>query len=278
MLIRGMAGLGDNIYQRAFIQGLKGTVYLETPWPELYQDMPHVRFVRPRTQLRTQSKNIGRHAHWANVPPAQTTVVVRYGGAGIFNGMRSCFRVQPGVLDLPDFGPSPVPAPYVLVRPVTVRSEWRADARNPKAIYVAAAAAEMRRRGYKVVSVADLAPGQEWAVEPLPPADLRFHHGELPVEQLLALLQGASAVIGGIGWIVPAAIAAKVPAWIVCGGQGGFNHPRLITDSSQDLSRIEFALPDDFCLCAERDHSCNKRISNHDQRFADWADRLPALV
>ena len=278
MLIRGMAGLGDCIYQRAFIRQLKGTVYLETPWPELYQDIPHVRCIKPTAQLRTQAKNIGRQGHWATVPPAQSTVVVRYGGAGIFNGMRSCFRVQPVALDLPNFGPPPMPAPYVLVRPVTVRSEWRADARNPKAIYVAAAAAEMRRRGYRVVSVADLAPGQEWAVEPLPPADLCFHQGELPVDQLLALLQGAAAVIGGIGWIVPAAIAAQVPAWIVCGGQGGFNHPRLITDSSQDLSRIEFALPDDFCLCTERAHSCDKRISNHDQRFADWADRLPALV
>lgn len=278
MLIRGMNGLGDCIYQRAFIRKYSGRVFLETPWPELYQDMRHVQVVRPATQLRTQAKNIERCTRWRRPPPAQDQVVVRYGGAGIFNGMRSCFGFQPGQMDLPDFGPSPVSGHYVVVRPVTVRSEWVAESRNPDPLYVAQAAAEIRRRGYQVVSVADLEPGREWAVEPLPQADISFHRGELPVEQLLALLQHAAAVIGGIGWILPAAIAARVPAWIVCGGQGGFNHPRLLTDRTTDLSLIEFAVPDEFCLCTERDHPCNKRISNHDQRFAAWADRLPALV
>lgn len=273
-----MKGLGDNIYQRAFIRQLGGLVYLETPWPELYQDMPHVRCVRPVTELRTQAKNMVRHARWARVPPAQGTLTIRYSGAGIYNGMRTCFRVQPGLLDLPGFGLPPVAGRYVLVRPVTVREEWRADTRNPMPEYIALAAAEMRRRGYQVVSVADLQPGQEWALDPLPEADVLYHAGELPVEQLLALLQGASAVIGGIGWIVPASIAAGVPAWIVCGGQGGYNAPELITDRAMDTTRITFAVPDNFCRCTERQHTCDKRIANYDQRFAEWADRLPAVV
>ncbi|HDG9203473.1 TPA: hypothetical protein PBW36_006308, partial [Pseudomonas aeruginosa] len=100
----------------------------------------------------------------------------------------------------------------------------------------------------------------------------------LPVEQLLALLQHADAVIGGIGWIVPASIAAKVPAWIICGGQGGYNSPEHITDKCMDLSRITFAVPDRFCRCTMKQHNCDKRITDHDQRFAAWADRLPALV
>lgn len=278
MLIRGMKGLGDCIYQRAFLRQLPGIVFLETPWPELYQDMPYVRCVRPATELRTQAKNMARQAKWARVPPAQSTLTIRYGGNGIYNGMRSCFRAQPGLLDLPSFGPSPVAGRYVVVRPVTVRAEWRADTRNPLPEYIAQAAAEMRRRGYQVVSVADLHPGQEWALEPLPNADVRYHAGELPVEQLLALLQGASAVIGGIGWIVPASIAAGVPAWIVCGGQGGYNAPELITDRAMNTSRLTFAVPDNFCRCTERQHTCDKRIANYDQRLAEWADRLPAVV
>ena len=277
MHIQGMKGLGDNIYQRAFLKGLKHPVWLETPWPELYADLPMVRLVKPDTKLRTQAKNMRRHAAWERAPRGRITQVA-YGQAGIIPGMAAKFGRQPGEFDLPDFGPSPVGGRYIVVRPVTLRSEWRADSRNPLPEYVAQAAAEMRRRGFTVVSVADLEDGMEWALDPLPPADIRYHAGELPVEQLLALLQGAVAVIGGIGWIVPAAIAAKVPAWIVCGGQGGYNAPELITAPTMDLTRIAFAVPDNFCRCTQRDHSCDKRIADYDQRLAEWADRLPAVV
>lgn len=277
MHIQGMKGLGDNIYQRAFLKGLKHPVWLETPWPELYADLPMVRLVKPDTKLRTQAKNMRRHAAWERAPRGRITQVA-YGQAGIIPGMAAKFGRQPGEFDLPDFGPSPVGGRYIVVRPVTLRSEWRADSRNPLPEYVAQAAAEMRRRGFTVVSVADLEDGMEWALEPLPPADIRYHAGELPVEQLLALLQGAVAVIGGIGWIVPAAIAAKIPAWIVCGGQGGYNAPELITAPTMDLTRIAFAVPDNFCRCTQREHTCDKRIPDYDQRFAEWTDRLPAVV
>lgn len=277
MLIAGMKGLGDNIYQRAFIKALKGDVWLETPWPELYKDMPHVHFVRPTTRLRTQAKNINRHARWAAMPRGHR-VDVAYGRAGIINGMSRCFTVKPKDFDLPDFGASQVQGDYVVVRPVTLRAEWRADTRNPLPEYVADAAAAARARGYKVVSVADLVPEKEWALDPLPVADVTFHSGELDVSQLMALLIGAKVVIGGIGWIVPAAIAAKVPALILCGGNGGFNAPELITDPSMDLQKIEFLVPDNFCRCVQKQHNCDKRISGYDKRLADWLDRLPALV
>ena len=221
MNVIGMLGLGDNIYQRAYIKAIREPVYLQTPWPELYRDLSHVRPVRPDTKLRTQAKNLRRYNGWS-VMPRGHLVRVAYGREGILPGMGRCFRTPPAEMDLPDFGPAPVDGPYVVVRPVTVRAEWRADTRNPLPEYIAQAAAAMRMRGFKVVSVADLADGAEWALEPLPVADVQYHAGELQVEQLLALVQGASAVIGGIGWLLPAAIAAKVPAWIVCGGQGGF--------------------------------------------------------
>lgn len=276
MFIRGMLGLGDGIYQRAFIKNFPGA-HLETPWPELYADL-NVKCVRPTTQLRTQAKNIERQKAWNRPASYLRQIRVAYNRDPIIAGMRRCFRVDPKEFDLPDFGPSPVDGNYVLVRPATVRAEWRADTRNPLPEYIASAAAEMRRRGFKVVSVADLEEGREWAVGDLPPADVRFHKGELNVSQLLALVQGARAVIGGIGWILPASIAAKVPAWIICGGQGGFNSPEHITDPCMDLSRIAFAVPDNFCRCTLKEHNCDKRIHDHDARFAAWADRLPAVV
>ena len=279
MIIHGMKGLGDNIYQRAFVKGLPAGTWLQTPWPELYRDLPGLNLIRPDTKLRTQRKNINRQpaSNWRQQPRGHV-VQIGYGREGIFPGMAKCFRRAPGVMDLPDFGPPPVAGRYVVVRPVTVRAEWRADTRNPLPEYIALAAAEVRRRGYQVVSVADLEQGAEWALEPMPPADVVFHRGELPVEQLLALVQGAAAVIGGIGWLLPAAIAAQVPAWIVCGGQGGFNAPELITSPGMDLSRIEFAVPDNFCRCTHKQHICEQRITDYDQRLAAWADRLPAVV
>lgn len=275
MIIHSMKGLGDNCYQRAFIKALAKPVYLDTPWPELYADIPGVHFIRPQTTLRTQAKNIARHADWVMPPGRQPARHIRYGAEGIIPGMTACFGVPPGEFDLPPLPLSPETGKYVVVRPATVRSEWRADTRNPEPAYIAWAAGEARLRGYRVISVADLQENVEWALEPLPSADVRYHKGELPVEQLLSLVANASAVIGGIGWLVPVALAAKVPAWIICGGQGGFNSPQQICPPG---STITFAVPDNFCRCRLKQHNCDKRISNYDSKLTEWAGRhLPVV-
>lgn len=276
MIIHSMKGLGDNIYQRAFLKNMPGPIYLDTPWPELVADLPHVHCVRPQTNLRTQAKNIARHSSWLMPPAKQPARHIRYGTEGIIPGMIASFGVMPGEFDLPPLPPSPETGKYVVVRPATVRSEWRADTRNPDPQYIEWAVMEAAQRGYRIVSVADLQDGAEWAVGDLPSADVRYHKGELPVEQLLALVKGAAAVIGGIGWLVPAALSAKVPAWIICGGQGGYNAPELITPKGQ--SKITFAVPDNFCRCRLKQHNCDKRISDYDSKLAQWADRYLAVV
>ena len=271
MIIHSMKGLGDNIYQRAFLKNMPGPIYLDTPWPELVPDLPHVHCVRPQTNLRTQAKNIARHSSWLMPPAKQPARHIRYGTEGIIPGMIASFGVMPGEFDLPPLPPSPETGKYVVVRPATVRSEWRADTRNPDPEYIAKASIEALVRGYRVISVADLVEGQEWLVGHRPKASVNYHQGELPVEQLLALVQGAAAVIGGIGWLVPAALSAKVPAWIICGGQGGYNAPELITPKGQ--TNITFAVPDNFCRCRLKMHNCDKRISEYDSKLAQWADR-----
>lgn len=278
--VNAMLGFGDSLYQRAFIKQLKGPVTVVTPWPELLSDIQNVRCARPVTNLRTQSKNIARQNGWSAKPRNGTQLHIRYGAEGIMRGMQQSFRVLPGVMDLP-----PLPdiskwclsayAPYVVVRPVTLRTEWMACSRNPDPDYVALASAEAARRGYTVISVADLEFGKEFIVGEAPPAHLEYHRGQLDVLQLLALVAGAAAVIGGIGWIVPACIAAKVPAWVVCGGQGGFNAPELIAPPD---STVSFAVPDNFCRCKSKDHICDKRISNYAEKFTRWADQHLAVV
>ena len=274
MIIKGMMGLGDSIYSRAFVKNYPGA-YLETPWPELFRDLD-VKRVRPTTQLRTQAKNIGRQTEWHRRQVGRT-LAISYGQKPIIEGLRAAFRCEPQVFDLPDFGPSPVAGRYVVVRPVTVRSEWRADSRNPRPEYVFAAAEAARAAGYLVVSVADLEDGKEWAVGELPPDDLRFHAGELHIEQLMALCQHAAAIIGGVGWLVPFSIASHVPALVICGGQGGWNAPSRITDPIMDTDHITFMVPDNFCMCREKQHNCDKTIADYDRLLAEWIDRLPAV-
>lgn len=267
MIIHAMRGLGDSLYARAFIKQIPGELYIDTPWPELLADLPNVHFIRPVTPLRTQSKNIARHNDWIMPPGKQPARHIRYGAEGIIPGMTASFGVAPGAFDLPPLPPSPESGHYVVVRPATVRSEWRADTRNPDPHYIALAATEANFRGYRVISVADLQDGAEWAVGELPPCDVAYHHGELPVEQLMSLVANASAVIGGIGWLVPAALAARVPAWIICGGQGGFNSPHQICPPG---STITFAVPDNFCRCKLKQHNCDKRISDYETKLATW--------
>lgn len=274
MLIGAMRGLGDSIYSRAFLKKFPGA-YVDTPWPELTEDLP-IKPVRPSTTLRTQKKNVERIASWFN-RPAEREVKIRYGKDGIILGMIESFGVQPGSFDLPDFGPSPVAGDYVVVRPVTVREEWRADTRNPLPEYVDSAARYASACGFIVVSIADLEVNKEWLIGDAPYADITYHSGELDVTQLMALIAGARAVIGGIGWIVPATICYRVPAWIICGGQGGYNAPEKITSPLMGKHKTEFAVPDNFCHCTLKQHDCDKRISNYDARFAEWLDRLLAV-
>lgn len=276
-IIHGMKGLGDNIYQRAFVKALPKPFYLQTPWAELYEDIDGVYCTKPNTTLRTQLKNIRQYNQW-HIEPNGVAVNIQYGREGLIRGMQHCFGVAPAEFDLPDFGYVESKVKYAVVRPVTHRTEWMAQSRSPKPEYVAEAAKILRERGFLVVSVADLEDGKEWAETPLPEADVQYHKGELNVRQLLALIQNASVVVGGVGWIVPATIAAKVPAWIINGGNGGFNAPDKITDPRMDLSKIQFAIPDHFCKCFQHQHNCRKTISNHADKFTDWLRGFPDLV
>ena len=269
-----MRGLGDNLYQRAFVQNV-GPCWIDTPWPELYADLPNVQVGFTGTTLRTQAKNAARQPHgWTKPIPAGARIINSwYGTEGALTALRRIFRVEP-TWNLPAL-PAPLPDERIaVVRPVTVRAEWRNEARNPQPEYVAQAAEELRRRGYTVVSVADLEDGAEWALDPLPRADHTFHHGELHVRELLGLVAQAVVCVGPIGWLLPAAISAGVPYFGICGGHGAHNAPEKLTDTSMDLTKIGWAIPENFCRCAEMGHACDKRIGRFADKFSAWLEGL----
>lgn len=278
-IFQGWLGLGDTIYYRPAARAQAGhrDVYVETAWPELFSDLD-VGLVRPNTRYRTQRKNIRRHddrTPW--VPRPGNAESVRPGQRTEFGSVPESIVAtvdmhgEPYVFDLPDFGPSPIRTrtrPLAVLRPVTHRREWLNIARSPDPAYVATAATELVRRGYYVVSVADVDGEQEWIEEPAPTAGRRLHHGELKPTELLALVQHADLVVGGVGWIVPACVAMGTPLIVIGGGYGHLNNPDWLMGPLVDGSRIRWLLPDDFCMCADPVHDCPKDISEFDGRFA----------
>lgn len=275
-----MRGLGDGVYQRPFIraQGEVGDVYIDTPWPELYSDLPGVHAVRPASMpYRTQAKHLSRLTDypWSVAPRVSirkqfTYALVRPGSILEELERHIDLAGRPFRFDLPYLGPSPIvaPLPIAVVRPVTVRQEWKNLARAPRAEYIADASRVLRSLGFYVVVVADIDPPAEWLEGEMPIADEYFVKGELNAMQVLALIQSAAVVVGGSGFIIPSAIAAGTPLVVISGGQGGHNAPERVTDSRMDLSKTRFVLPDHFCMCTNHLHACNKQISGFEDRRA----------
>lgn len=270
MFLKGMLGLGDNIYQRAIVREL-GPLSLVTSWPQLYVDLP-VQCVRPHTSLRTQQKNAARgDLSWYGAPRREQAISFGYGGEGtILQSLLDCLNIQRTKLI---FDGPPVAKldcrPYILMRPATLRHEWRADARNPLPEYLCQAADALKEH-FQIISVADLQPPFEWHVGDLPFAHETYHHGELRLEDLLALVAGAAGVVGGVGWLAPAAVAYKVPMLLIYGGWGHANGPQRILDPRMDTSLLVQAMPDAYCPCNDRAHNCARTISNFGEHLANF--------
>lgn len=276
-LVDGMRGLGDNIYIRAFVETLarESEVHISTPWPELFQNISGIKFQKPHTTLRTQLKNLGRFPpeRWSCETQFDRRLNIHYGaGTNIPDDLSRIFQCGP-TWGLPEFKGSEVKKPYVVVRPATLRKEWFAASRNPKPEYLDQVCRWLSEK-YHIISVADFEDGQEWPDGDLPYADEQFHQGELAMPELLGLCQGAAGIVGGVGWIVPFAASTGVPAFIVMGGNGAYNAPEKITNRTMDLKKLKFARADNFCLCRDMKHNCDKQITDLKGQFDGWEQIL----
>ena len=280
MIIRTQKGLGDNIYQRPFIKAItkKCEVYLKTPWPQLYSDLP-VKFIKDNTNLRTQNKNLQRSDLSEQYVPEENiaTIEPRYvgedlkRGINMVEGLIKSYKIDPETFDLPKFDTIKINSkkPICVIRPATIRNEWIAASRNPNPEYLLLASRILMKTHY-VISVADIDDFNEIGVNPLPEAHLYLNKGELKMEELLGLIQKADLVVGGVGFIVPACIASKTKLFCILGGNGGYNSPEIITDKRMDLSKVYFAKPDNFCKCTSAIHNCDKRISNFEEKLKEF--------
>jgi hypothetical protein len=259
------------------------TVYIDSPWPELYADIDDLRFVISDRLLRTQMRNVllQPQDRYMRMPDDLPTVALGYGHLEMENGVFAAMerklpmRGRP-TWTLPDMGECPLDtggAPLALIRPVMRRVEWDNRARNPLPEYVDFIAADLKRRGFAVVVIADVKVGYEWIEGGMLPAhNIAFTRGEFTVRQLMATVRDAAVVVGGVGWIVPAAIALGTPAFVILGGNGGMNAPDKIIDRRMDGSRIGFAWPEEYCRCVQMRHECDKRIPDLADQWRKWSD------
>lgn len=271
-----MLGLGDNLYQRAVVREL-GEVQLITPWPQLYADLP-VRCVMPATMLRTQRKNMMRMANdlYVRPRPAQTVRLgYRDASCSLVEQMCQSVGIKRDVLDFSMPPTGAMRTRNIVVRPSTVRREWPAASRNP-APGLLGMVCDALRDEFNIISIADLKDGEEWLSEDPPFAHQTYHRGELVLEDILQLVDGAAGLVGGIGWLLPASIAYHVPMLAIYGGWGLRNNPRLLVDHRADASLLVQAMPDPMCMCDSNRHDCHKGIERnvmeaHIERFKQLA-------
>jgi hypothetical protein len=287
-----MHGLGDNIYQRAHLISAAAahkaqghTVYLSTPWPELFADIENLKCVRPKSRLRTQKINEDASAYpWFEGDlRREPTVRLQYSPEDLARGisiLKSLGRHFPRTAPAPMSLPAELTQrrwrlstsrPIAFIRPPTIRSEWRNEARPCRPEYLAMIAERLMDTHY-VISVADLVEGQEWLADGMEmPCHLRLDRGELSAMQMLDMARRASVIVGPVGWIAPFGIASARPTFVVLGGQAAHNSPVVIAPDGAGPGKLGFGMPDRLCNCANMRHQCDKTIADPLGQFEAWA-------
>lgn len=286
-----MHGIGDQIYQRPFVKNLVKQghkVYIKTFLPEIYKDI-NVKFVQPNPEgtYRTQQKAFSQ-IKWATLPSEYKTIKPFYTGADLINtsiihAMKVKFQEFGDMTELdwslPWYNKETIRVPkgkkLALIRPATVRNEWKVLTRNPDPEYINWCAKVLLESGYYVVSIADCDGINEYIVGDDPPADLHLHKGELGIFGTLNLIQEANIVVGGSGFIIPATVSSeKTNLFTIFGGRMAYDSPYKVFHTSMDMKRIGWAMPNNPCRCTLTKHDCNKKINNLDDKFMEFLGRI----
>lgn len=284
VILKGMLGLGDNLHQRAVVRQMmqRGRVWLETPWPSLYQDLAgdRLQLLPVRTRLRTQAKNVARSSglYSQRRPPVgllqqrvwYTHDQIRRQG-GFLSAMCAYCGVPKGDFSLPvpqawqekarTFLPC-TSKPLLVYRPLVNRTEWDGcRQRNPDPEAYTSLLNHIREQFF-VVSIADLKPGVEWIESAPIGADLELHAGELDVEALAGMVSLADLVWCSPGFMLVMAQAIRKPMVAVFGGH---ESARLY---DHGFTENHFIQPIDPCECFSKSHACNKKIEMEEAKKA----------
>ncbi|MFA4991501.1 MAG: hypothetical protein WC569_02860, partial [Candidatus Omnitrophota bacterium] len=273
--LRGYCGLGDNIYERPFIieaTRLYDEVYLYTPFPELYHNLPRIHFCKPITKLRTQIKNINKYPDdfWETPEGMKKNLRFDYHRGRMekdWSIIESFNRVIP--IEKLDFSMPLDPSWLNTARKVTnsiktekkicllnqpsLRAEWMNTARNPKTEYFQMLVDKYRDE-YFFISIGDNKEGVEWhAGEDIKDIDLRFDTGELDIFTIFGLVALSDMVICYPSFLLPLSLAIKARCFCIYGGSVKNS---ILTDPRMDLGNYSYVEPSPFCNCLLERHGC----------------------
>jgi hypothetical protein len=267
--IRGMLGLGDNVYQRGIVQILSQNdlCVVETPWPQIYLDLPRVICTPAPSRLRTQTKNVRRSLALFKNPPYATSqrflnltyVPWQRQGVPLYQGLCYCAGIDPKDYFLQLRTSAIERKDHVIIRPHTLRTEWLAKNRGPDPSAIQFAIDWCNAKGLKTIVVADIDPPLEYYDGPRPlRATEYYERGELPIERLIDLFHTARFVVGTVGFAIPLSMAVGAPAIILHGGAGGLNGPDMVDAPCQ--IPLRHVTPKNFCRCVSYEHDCDRFI------------------
>lgn len=274
-LINPMYGLGDNIYLYPIVSELSkhSEILIRTPWPQLFSFLKNVKCTWTSTHLRTQAKNersnrdlyVDDNFNFSRVL-SPSYVRGHQMGKPIWQAL--CESIDYPLDQYKLTGPwiNNADQKIALIRPGTVRQEWKAESRCCRQEYIQSAIDILNTRGYRTVVVADIAQNEEWYYEFRPErASVYYEHGEKSFEDLLHLAMRSKVIVGGVGFIVPMAMFTHTKSIIIHGGAGGWNSPEKI-DAPCKVQPMHI-LPDPYCRCQDHSHSCNKMIPYFTRMF-----------
>lgn len=266
-----MMGLGDNVYQRPAIRAFheaRGTpVYLRTPWPQLYHDMPFVRCVRPETGLRTQAINVGK-SDFVPAPRAADKIRLGYRPSDFDAGLSppEVFNAQLRVDGRDFYLPwEAEKKPIAVVHPPTVRTEWYNAARPNDPKYMQRLIDNHPEFHWVAVGWVD-PPHEAHYGEPLR-VDEEYMRGELSTNEMITMIASAQVFVTCVSYGLPLGIALRVPTLCLWGGDVG---PELLRKDWMGLDHYEECVPDPFCSCYRHRHrngECNKVLTDVEEKF-----------
>lgn len=295
VLVICMAGIGDNVYILPFIKILAKTyqVYIKTPLPKIFKDVPNIKFIKFDETYRTQQKSLlNDDTAYSSLPKnIYKTYTPQYAGVELLEtSIVGSFYKQFNIpfhekleWRLPSFknelgnflSKIPKDRKIAIIRPATVRKEWQVLTRNSNPNYIAWCCKILNEAGYYTIAIADLKAGEEWLHDEIDvPAQLKLYKGDLGIYGTLELLKHAEIVISGSGFCVPATISSNSNLFLILGGRLMYDGISKTLHPSMNLNKIHYALPDVPCKCPLNEHNCNKTISTLDVDFFNFLRKV----